>query len=210
MEYFQEAKFLQWVDELAEKDYVVIDDFFDPGIYQKIVDFFLLKQAENEFSKAALGDAFSRQIVSEIRGDFSYWLDKKKDEQIRQLFELIEEMISLLNRYCFLSLSGYEFHFTHYPKASFYKKHLDQFKGRSNRLVSVIIYMNKDWRSGDGGELRMFDKGKQEIIVNPIANRCVLFKSDKIVHEVLRTNVGRNSLTGWLLYLPTDVAYLLS
>lgn len=209
MNFFEEDKFIKWVDELAEKDYVMIDNFLSRELYQKLHAFFKRKEEEREFEKAALGDVFSRQVVSEIRSDFTYWIDREKDSEINVFFELLEELIQNLNRYCYLSLSGYEFHFAHYPKASFYKKHLDQFQGRNNRLISLIIYMNNSWQPGDGGELKIY-REDDDVLVEPIANRCIMFKSDVVEHEVLPTNVSRYSLTGWLLHLPQDLSYLLS
>lgn len=210
MAYLKDEQFLEWVDILSEKDLVVIDNFLPQDLFDKAFAFLQQKQEEDEFKKAALGDAFSRQVVSEIRGDFAYWLDKERDVELKGFFELAQELIAKLNRYCFLSLSGYEFHLTHYPKGSYYKKHLDQFKERSNRLISVIVYLNKDWKEGDGGELKVYSDSKEDIIINPISNRCVIFKSDVVEHEVLPTNVSRYSLTGWLLYLPSGVGYLLT
>jgi SM-20-related protein len=108
-----------------------------------------------------------------------------------------------------LSLAGYEFHYAHYPERTFYKRHVDQFKDRSNRLITFILYLNDGWSPGDGGELMIY-KGDQEIKVEPIMNRCVLFKTEGLEHEVLLSNTSRFSLTGWLLYQPSGVGYLLT
>lgn len=210
MEHFRDEQFLEWVDVLSDIDLLVIDRFLPQELLDNTFAFLQQKQEEDEFKKAALGDAFSRQVVSEIRGDFAYWLDKERDVELSSFFGIAEELKDKLNRYCFLSLSGYEFHLTHYPKGSYYKKHLDQFKERSNRLISVIIYLNKDWKKGDGGELKVYSKNGEDILIEPIANRCVIFKSDVVEHEVLPTKISRYSLTGWLLYLPSGVGYLLS
>lgn len=61
---------------------------------------------------------------------------------------------------------------------------------------------------GDGGDLVIY-KEDQEIVVEPIAKRLLLFKSDLIENEALRTNVPRYSLTGWLLHQPASVGYLI-
>lgn len=209
MEFFSDDLFLEWMDILSQDDLVVIDDFLPPLLFSKAITLLNRKQEEDAFKKAALGDAFSRQVISEIRGDFAYWLDKERDTEVGDFFLLLEELISKLNRYCYLSLSGYEFHLTHYPKGSYYKKHIDQFKGRNNRLISVIIYLNENWKEGNGGELKVFGPDGDQII-KPIANRCVIFKSEVVEHEVLPTEVSRYSLTGWLLYMPSGVGYLLS
>ncbi len=208
MAFYSEDQWLGWVDQLAENDFVVIDDFINQETYQLARSFLLGKIGDDEFHKASVGPAAEQQVISEIRGDYIYWIDKQKDASMASFFELIEETVGILNRYCYLSLSGYEFHLAHYPAGCFYKKHLDQFKSRNNRMISMIIYLNENWKPGNGGELRIF-RDSEDIVVEPLARRCVLFRSDIVPHEVLKTEVSRYSLTGWLLYLPSGVGGIL-
>ncbi|NJN25958.1 MAG: 2OG-Fe(II) oxygenase [Cyclobacteriaceae bacterium] len=209
MNYISEQQWIDWVDNLSLDDYLIIDEFISDTLYDKIKVFLLDKLQEDAFAKAGIGALAAHQVNSEIRTDFVYWLDKVRDTALEELFDLIITFKSKLNELCFLSLGGYEFHLAHYPKGSFYKKHLDQFKGRNNRLITLIIYFNDQWEPGDGGELRIFREGKSELVVAPIARRAVIFKSNIIEHEVLMANKSRYSLTGWLLYQPTSVGYLL-
>lgn len=208
MSFSNDERWIDWVDALSADDFVVIDDFFPPGLYQQIRQFLILKLKEDEFHQAGIGSLNNKQQVSSIRGDFTYWLDQKRDEELHGLFEVINETIRVYNRLCYLSLSGFEFHLAYYPAGTYYKRHLDQFQDRSNRMISMIIYFNEGWEKGDGGELKIF-KEHEEVLVEPIANRCVMFKSADVPHEVTKTNVGRYSLTGWLLYQPSGVGYLL-
>lgn len=208
MRYHNEEKWLNWVDALSENDYVVIDNFLSADLYQQIRTFFLQRLEEDEFHRAGLGSVFNNQLNTSIRGDFTYWIDKQRDIELAPIFGLVEETIAVFNRYCYLSLSGYEFHLAHYPAGTFYKKHVDQFKDRSNRMISVVIYLNEGWKKGDGGELKIYKNG-DEILVDPTSARCVMFKSADVPHEVMKTRVGRYSLTGWLLYQPSGVGYLL-
>ncbi|MDW7694126.1 2OG-Fe(II) oxygenase [Flammeovirgaceae bacterium SG7u.111] len=207
MEFYSEEQWIDWVDKLAEDNHLVIDNFLPSELFKQLERFMVEKIDQDRFEKAGIGAETEFQIKSEIRGDFTFWIEKKRDTVIQPFFTLAEEIVAKLNRYCFLSLSGYEFHLAHYPKGSFYKKHLDQFNHRSNRMVSVIIYFNKDWQKGDGGELKIYDP-KGDSIVEPLANRCVIFKSGDVPHEVLITNKGRYSLTGWLLYQPPVLGQL--
>ncbi len=164
--------------------------------------------AKDEFNEAGIGSVFNNVLEKSIRSDQTFWLDRNRDKKISEYFELVDELISKLNRYCYLSLSGFEFHLAYYPHGSFYKRHLDSFSDRSNRMISVIIYMNENWKQGDGGELVIY-KENEEVIVEPIENRCVLFKSQELEHEVLLANKDRFSVTGWLLYQPSGVGYIL-
>lgn len=196
------------MDLLAQQDYVIIDRFFHTDTLITAHQFFNAKQKEAVFQKAAIGASGNKNVINEIRGDYTYWLDKERDKELAAIFDVFDEVKSILNRSLFLSLSDYEFHLAHYPKGSYYKKHLDQFEGRNNRMISMLIYLNKDWKDGDGGELRIHPEGKNPIDIAPLENRCVLFRSDTLLHEVLKSNTSRKSITGWMLYQPTVLPYL--
>jgi SM-20-related protein len=208
MAYYSEESWLEWFDRLSEDDYVLIDNFLSPDLYKTIRSFFLDHLQMEDFSKAGIGSSGNRIIQSSIRGDYVYWLDRLRDTELTSFFELADELIYNLNRFCYLSLSGSEFHLAHYPAGTFYHRHLDQFKERNNRMISVIIYLNEQWKEEDAGQLKIF--GEKDVLINPVANRCVLFRSNLVEHEVLLTHASRYSLTGWLLYQPPGLATLLS
>jgi SM-20-related protein len=210
MSWYSEEKWVEWIDQLSNDDFLVIDEFLPEELYNLIKQFFTRCMEEDGFVKAGLGSLFNNQVVDSIRGDYTFWLDRERDEKMAPFFSLIDELIAQMNRLCYLSLSGYEFHFSHYPAGTFYKKHLDQFKDKSNRMISLVMYFNEDWKQGDGGELKIFREDGREVLVAPLARRCVIFKSATIEHEVLPTRLSRFSLTGWLLYKPSGVGYLLT
>jgi len=122
---------------------------------------------------------------------------------------LVDETLFNYNRYCYLGLSGYEFHLTHYPKRGHYDKHLDQFNNRSNGTISMVIYLNKDWHKGGGGELEIFREDGSTVLVEPLEGRCVMFKSADVPHPDLASNKPRYSLTGWLLQQPSALGQFL-
>lgn len=206
---YSDETWISWMDELAENDFVVIDDFISEDFYHKIMHFFTKVEESDKLKKAGIGAQQDFQLKAEVRGDFIYWLDEERDTELSAFFDLKDELVLNLKRFCYLSLSGSEFHIAKYPAGSHYHRHLDQFNERSNRQITVLIYLNENWKKGNGGELVIY-KNEQEIIVEPIAKRLLLFKSDTIEHEVLTTNVPRYSLTGWLLHQPAGVGYLLS
>lgn len=208
MSVYTDEQWIDWIDRLAAHDFVVIDNFLPKDYYSNLKQFMLNAHEEDKFQRAGIGALANNQKEVSIRSDFTYWIDRKRDEEINYVFDLFHEMIEKLNRYCYLSLSGFEFHFAHYPKGSFYKKHVDQFKDRSNRLITLVFYLNDDWLLGDGGELKIYHEIGEQII-EPLANRCVLFKTDGMEHEVLKSYSNRYSLTGWLLYQPSGVGYML-
>lgn len=106
-----------------------------------------------------------------------------------------------LNRSLYLGLVDFEGHFAVYPKGGFYKAHLDRHRETSDRIVSVILYLNADWKPGDGGELKLWiTPGNKEgdfIIIEPRMGTLVCFLSEDFWHEVLPAEKTRASITGW-------------
>jgi len=188
---------------------VVIDDFLPEDIHLGARRFLLKELRLDSFRQAGIGALEDFKIRDSIRNDRIYWLERKRDVELEGFFSLVDETIRYLNQLCFLSISGSEFHLAHYPPGSFYKKHVDQFNQRSNRLISMICYLNESWEESHGGMLRVFQDDGKFMNIAPKPRRMVLFKSDKVPHEVLKTTVSRYSITGWLLHQPTGVGYLL-
>ncbi len=207
-QYHPEKQWHEWLDRLAENNFVYVDNFISDELYHHIQRYFKTLLNEQEFGKAAIGPSEKRQVESSIRGDFIYWLDQQKDSDISELFDLFDEVMKNLRQYLFLSLSDYEFHFALYPPETRYEKHVDQFQGKNNRVISMLIYLNEDWEKGDGGELKIYQKGSEDILIEPIAKRLVMFKSDTVPHEVMLTHTKRKSLTGWLLRQPASLGHL--
>lgn len=191
-------------DQLAQQDYVIIDAFLPQETLASVLTYFDELIEKDAFKKAAIGKTGSEKIMQEVRGDYTYWL-KSDVDPLPQLFEVLTQTKDLINRLCYLSLADFEFHFAHYPEGSFYKKHLDQFSGRNNRMISMIIYLNKDWVEGDGGELQIYPENQPIQKIAPLMNRCVMFRSDTLLHEVLKANKSRKSVTGWMLYQPAPL-----
>jgi SM-20-related protein len=133
-----------------------------------------------------------------IRSDSIYWLDKKNNNiEETKFLNLMEDFITYLNMSCYTGITSCEFHYSLYEAGSFYKKHRDQFKNNESRQYSMISYLNADWQTTDGGELKIHHLNSQQLI-SPLQGKTVFFKSNEIIHEVLETNQRRMSVTGWL------------
>ncbi|MFC2110332.1 2OG-Fe(II) oxygenase, partial [Bacteroidota bacterium] len=195
--YYSNEKWIQWLDQLANNDFVIIDQFIPNEILKKISYFFEQQQKLGNLTAAKIGPAENEIKITEIRSDFTYWIDNSKDIELKPFFDFVEELIAQVSQYLFLSLQGFEFHLAKYPKGGFYKPHYDQFKSRNNRVLSLVVYLNDDWQQGDGGELKLHTP--KELILEPLMNRAILFRSDTVLHEVLPSFTERKSLTGWLL-----------
>ncbi|HEU5291522.1 MAG TPA: 2OG-Fe(II) oxygenase [Cyclobacteriaceae bacterium] len=186
-------------DGLADHGYAVIDQFLSQPEVDSILKIEEFQSEGTGFRKAGIGNSKSLQIQEAIRGDYIQWLDKKNSPPAVQIYlKRLDELITFLNQALFLSLKDVEVHMTVYPAGSFYKRHLDQFKQDDHRKLSVICYLNNEWKEEHGGQLRMY-LSDRSLDVLPIAGRLVIFRSDQIEHEVLPATRLRLSITGWIL-----------
>lgn len=196
------------VDGLAEEGYAVVDNFLSTGEVEAILQTEDFKRGAEKFKKAGIGKNQDLQINEAIRGDYIQWLDKSTAAAPAKIYlDRLNDLIQTINQNLFLSLKDYEVHMTIYPAGSFYKRHLDQFKKDDHRKLSVICYLNKDWKEEQGGQLRMYlPEGSLDFL--PLAGRLVCFRSDQIEHEVLPATRERLSLTGWILDQHADLRHL--
>lgn len=191
------------ISELYKNKYAIIDDFFTNdqviGLRQSLLD----KYEEERFKKAAIGNHLNELIVKQIRGDQILWIDEAVQNKAEtSFFEKITDLISYLNRTCFLGIAFKEFHYAVYPKGTFYKRHIDTFQNDDRRKLSMVCYLNsEDWKAENGGELVLYlDNGieKEEKVIYPFPGRMVIFESQVIEHEVKPVETERMSITGWL------------
>lgn len=114
-----EDVFEKIVQDLLEKQYSIVDNFFEEKEVENLRDILLLKYEEDEFKKAAIGNVFNEQIVKSIRGDFISWIDEKEAVEAEKVFfDRISDFTSYLNRTCFLGIREREFHYALYPKGA--------------------------------------------------------------------------------------------
>jgi len=186
-------------DGLADKGYATIDHFLSAEEVHAIFQLDDFKNALLHFKKAGIGKSADKQINEGIRGDYIQWINKETAaSEIKVYLDRLAQLTSFINQSLFLSLKDYEVHKTIYPAGTFYKRHLDQFKKDDHRKLSVICYLNEDWKEEYGGQLRMY-LPEGELDVFPTGGKLVCFRSDQIEHEVLPANRERMSLTGWML-----------
>jgi SM-20-related protein len=197
------------VDGIASDGFSIVDDFLSEEEIDSILNLDEFKNSLLQFKKAGIGNNDTKQINEGIRGDYIQWIDRATAPiPLLNYLSKLKELITAVNQGLFLSLKDYEVHLTNYPTGSYYKRHLDQFKKDDHRKLSVICYLNKDWKVEDGGQLRIYDQDKA-LDVLPIAGQLVCFRSDLLEHEVLPATRPRLSLTGWILDQYVDLKHLL-
>lgn len=191
----------QIIDDFLEKQYSIVDDFFDPLEILKLRSSLLHKYEEDKFKKSAIGNRTNELIEKAIRGDFILWMNEAEAGETEKIFfHKINNLIEYLNRTCFMGILHKEFHYAVYPKGTFYKRHLDTFQNDSRRKLSIVSYLNdENWLKTNGGELVIYKEDGSEEVIYPLPGRVVIFESQILEHEVKEVkNSERLSITGWL------------
>jgi SM-20-related protein len=183
--------------DLVSQGWTVIDGYFEPELIKLLADECHRQQQLGLLQAARIGRLEQNRAAESIRGDQIRWLESGMAPCIDQFLAQIEALRSLFNRRLYLGLEECENHFAYYPAGAFYRKHLDRFQNSDSRVISSVLYLNPDWSSEHGGELRLHLEEDRYEDIEPVANRLVLFISAQILHEVLPTTVERMSLTGW-------------
>ena len=189
--------FARITEALRLQGYIILNNVFAVEQLQSL--FIDIKQTDSdEFHQAGIGREQVHQVNQFVRRDRIRWLDMSHTPT-RFYLEWAERLRLHLNRTLFLGLFDYECMYAHYPNGAFYKKHLDAFKGNTNRRLTSILYLNPAWQPADGGELVMYAADDSHIVetVAPTFGTMVIFLSDEFPHEVLPTRCSRYSLTGW-------------
>jgi SM-20-related protein len=155
-----------------------------------------------DFRRAGVGRGKTLEVREDIRRDQVKWLEPG-DGAVEQGSYLawLEDLRLALNQRFFLGLFEFEGHFAIYPEGAFYKPHLDRHAGTSDRIVTVILYLNAAWQPGDGGELKLWTTaGKKDEafqLIEPRLGTVVCFLAADFWHEVLPAVKTRMSITGW-------------
>lgn len=192
-------------------DYNLIsDDIYAHGFH--IIDGFLShhhfthlqEQAYDLYQKglmkpAKIGFDEHAGLNQTIRRDQTSWLGEDSDiPALNAYFLQAKQIAAVLNERFFLGIAHFESHFAVYQPGNFYKKHCDQSIKSKARKISCVYYLNSDWQSEFGGQLKLYN-AEDELIqeVHPQGNRFICFDSE-LIHEVCVTHQTRFSIAGWM------------
>ena len=184
-------------DALVDKGYLILRDALDPQLTQALFQR-VRKLSAAHFQRAGVGREQDLHLNSRVRQDQIRWLEPGDAAETAYL-EWMKALRTGLNRRLFMGLFDYESHFSHYAPGAFYKRHLDAFRGQTNRVLTTVFYLNPHWQQRDGGELLLYPEQGDEVLarVAPDAGTLVIFLSDRFPHEVLPARSDRYSIAGW-------------
>lgn len=188
-------------EDLAQNGWASSESVFDKKFVTALAHECQKQHAEGKFHPASVGRGVSKSLRTEIRGDHTRWLDEDFANDLEKDFlKALHDISQELNHYLFLGLKRYETHFALYPPGTGYDKHVDNHRGTGARKITFILYLNENWRPGDGGELSLYDpqdENHRMEQVKPRLGTLVLFRSDLFPHQVEKSFQPRKSLTGW-------------
>lgn len=187
--------------DLESKNYFVWDDFLSKTEVESVLLDSQTLYGLGSFRKAGTGtEVLTRNADGKVRSDETCWLDPLALTLSQSLFwERLENLKLELNAHFYLGLWSLDGHYSRYPVAGKYRKHLDRFSSDDQRTISMVIYLNSNWATGDGGELRLHlnESDRSTLDLAPIGGRLVCFMSATMLHEVLVSHQVRQSFAGW-------------
>lgn len=173
------------------------DGFVSPSRLRGLICCAHLRQARGDFGAAQVGAGRERQQRHEIRGDQTCWLSEPVFDEERALLGELEQLRLDFNREAYLGLLDLELHYALYACGAGYARHLDQLRGQEQRRVAVILYLNEEWDTAAGGELRVFGAVDGHCDIEPVGGRLVCFLTAGREHAVLPARRDRWSISGW-------------
>lgn len=185
-------------DALSEQGYCILPNLLPLPLNYDLHRRVARLDEHNALTQAGIGREFQFQFNEAIRLDETRWLSPEHTIDAAYL-AVMSQLRLELNKRLFLGLFDYEAHYAHYAPGAFYKRHLDAFKGQSNRILTTVFYLNPDWQQADGGQLALYhpvEAATLEIIA-PEMGTFVLFLSEQFPHEVLPCQQDRYSISGW-------------
>lgn len=183
--------------QLEQTGYIVLanslaDELLE-GLFSRCQD-----DGSDRFLAAQVGRGTAKQKIQSLRGDAISWIEANDPIDCAYLAKM-EALRQGLNARLFLGMFDYESHYAIYNSGYGYAKHSDVLQGKKNRILTTVLYLNKDWKPEHGGELVVYDpSGETPILkVQPTFGTMIIFLSESYPHEVLISNTIRRSIAGW-------------
>lgn len=186
-------------DNLATQGFSFLENVFEEKLLQLLLSEIITIDENADFKEAGVGRLEDHILEKNIRKDKISWIEGRTAAQ-QSLFEKLEFIRCQINQNLMLGIFNIEAQFAIYKKGDFYKRHFDSFKGNRNRLVSLVIYLNKDWQENDGGNLNIYTNQADEqpaLTIIPKWGNAILFLSEKVPHEVMICHKTRYSIAVW-------------
>lgn len=189
--------FMRIAKDIEQQGYSIQPNGLPPDLAQLLANS-VQSWPEAAFSRAGIGRADEQHRNDFVRRDEIRWINGDTDAGTQWL-QWTDALQQFMNRRLFLGLFSFESHFAHYSEGAFYKRHYDAFRGESNRVLTVVTYLNSGWTAADGGEIVLYldDTDQNGIKIQPTLGTVIVFLSEEFPHEVLPAKRDRYSIAGW-------------
>lgn len=177
------------LDDFIATGTMMLDDVF-------AMDALTALQNESGFIEYRQAHLTHGERESAIRGDSIRWIDESCPVGSAYL-GAIDELGRYFNATMYTGIRSSEAHYACYPSGFGYKWHSDNPKGRDERVISAVFYLNDNWTADNGGAITVVDKTGETTGLLPQLNRLVVFDSN-LLHQVEITNRTRFSIATWL------------
>ncbi|STZ63088.1 Predicted proline hydroxylase [Moraxella lacunata] len=177
------------LDNFIATGTMVLDDVFDSESLSALQD----ESGFIDYKEAKLAHG---ERETAIRGDSIRWIDESCPVGSAYL-GAIDELGRYFNATLYTGIRSSEAHYACYPAGFGYKWHKDNPKGRDERVISAVFYLNDEWGENDGGQITVIDKNEKTHQLLPKANRLIIFDSN-LLHQVEITHKTRYSIATWL------------
>ena len=184
-------------DQLAEKGFCILSDVFSTELLNNL-HHRVTRIDDDEFQLAGIGRDQQFQLNKRVRLDETRWLSESHSVDQAYLQQMSDFRLAI-NRRLFMGLFDYEAHYAHYAPGAFYQRHVDAFKGQSNRVLTTVLYLNPHWQADFGGQLHIYQPDSESVLqtVQPELGTFVVFLSEQFPHEVVESQQDRYSIAGW-------------
>ena len=193
----QAVLFRQICEDLTKQSYSIHLNAIPKALIMLLSD---RVKSENgpHYISAGIGRKTDHHLNQNVRNDEIAWIDDDLPTD-HIWIKWMETFRIAINRHLYMGLTSVESHYARYYKGGFYKKHIDAFSGVNNRKISLVLFLNEFWKVADEGELKLYigPESQEEILISPHLGTLVVFLSNEIPHEVLPTNIIRNSIAAW-------------
>jgi SM-20-related protein len=192
---------------LSSEGYAIASQFLDTTTALTIAAEAQAHWQAGAFRQAGVGRGAGWVQRPDIRSDEVFWVEGEDlSPTLATTLGTLDALKQHLSRSLYAGLEDFEVHLARYCRGAFYAQHIDQFEDTRRRAISVVHYLNHQWRPQDGGALCLWTTpapGRTPpspktpfIEVWPEAGSLVVFRSPDFWHEVRR---ARLPLTGWFL-----------
>lgn len=207
-------------------EHYIIDNFLDSASFEALHDYFIQEEEKNtHFKYLKLYDLYTKKLsygenlVSDIfcTNTYKNFVEKLFDLKLSNYHELCfhKNIPNTGDKYVHTDSSFVLFSKEELAGEILSEKVIGHLDGKGStpteektclkkRSITMILYLNKDWEGGCGGETGIFTKSNNsfdEVVkIEPKANRILFFKNSDISYHNYKNCLlpSRRSMTQWL------------